>query len=162
MARNAMAKKSVSDNGELVFTFSDGTVLNFDPNAPNISDEIRKQAMYHGFSQKIGDSYAGAKSVEDAIAAASATINQLPEGWNARREAGEGPDTGLLLEAIMRVNNVPAERKPEMAEKLKALPAEGKAKLRQEPPIVAMIGQIKTERAEKKGSVAADLLSQFA
>lgn len=89
-----------ADATTLRFTFTDGTVLNVDANT--LPEDIRKMATWHGLAQKIGDSYASAKTVDDAIEAGFATHERLEIGeWLSEREAS-GPRISHILAALVR------------------------------------------------------------
>lgn len=106
--RNAIARKTVNEGGNVVsFDFSDGRKLLFEMS--KVPAEITARLALHGASQKIGDNYAGAESVEDAYTDAAEVIDQLYAGsFMAKRAAGE-PRIGLLIEALSRISGKPID-----------------------------------------------------
>lgn len=108
----AKAKKSyfLSDGTEvrsatpeavrLTFAFANGDKLDVDPS--KLSDNVRKCAMFHGLAQKIGDSYAGSKTPDEASEEASSLWERLEAGeWIAERESA-GPRISLILAAVVK------------------------------------------------------------
>lgn len=94
-----------SPTGVLIFTFDDGDVIRFDTGT--VSEEIRNRAVMHGFSQKLGDSYAAAAKEENPLAWAKEqvrdVISQLLAGdWRAARAAGT-PRVSDLAQALAMV-----------------------------------------------------------
>lgn len=99
MARFEKATKSYNEEtGEVRFEFANGNVLSIALSA--VPPAIANHALAHGLLQKIGDSYAGAESVEDAFEAASETLDTIKGGeWKAAR-AGMGAGSGDLIKAL--------------------------------------------------------------
>lgn len=89
------------------FKFSNGTSLDFLPS--KLADEHRSKinhcAMLRGYSEDIGNAYAGAKGDANvAYESAEARISQLVAGeWYNREGGGGGPNLVILTEAIRRV-----------------------------------------------------------
>lgn len=84
----------------LSFAFSNGDRLDVDPS--KLSESVRYCAMFHGLAQKIGDSYAGSKTPDEASEEASALLERLEAGeWIAERESA-GPRISLILAAIVK------------------------------------------------------------
>src|SRR3970040_2198111 len=75
--------KNWDESGVVSFTFGNGTKLEFVVNKGD--PETRLHLPCHGASQKIGDSFAGAKgNYAEGISSAQAVIDQLYAGeWNA-------------------------------------------------------------------------------
>lgn len=93
-------RSATPDAVRLTFAFANGDKLDVDPS--KLNDEVRKCAMFHGLAQKIGDSYAGSKTPDEASEEASALWERLEAGeWIAEREAA-GPRISLILAAIVR------------------------------------------------------------
>lgn len=98
-----IAKKSVVE-GAITFTWADETSTTV--NVADFSDEIKYRACVHGFSQKLGDSYSGVKSVTEAKAKFDVTLKGLIEGdWN-RKGIATG---GMMVEAIARATGADLE-----------------------------------------------------
>ena len=135
------------DTGIVYFSFGNGKTLEFDTN--RASEEIRKTLLLHGASQKIGDSFAGAKgNFALGLQSAQDVIDQLYSGaWKAGRGEGEArPRLAELAEAIARIKSVDLERATAAVEKAtdeqrKAWRLNGKVKL--------AIAEIRAEKAAK-------------
>ena len=99
-------------SGRLVFALGNGTRIEFDP--ARVSDDIRKQAMFHGFNQKIKDAAAGFSKANDFAGAAKAmgaVIDALHDNsWNRKGGGERGVDLEDLATAISRVRNVDFEK----------------------------------------------------
>lgn len=84
----------------LQFTFANGDRLDVDPS--KLSEQVRYCAMFHGLAQKIGDSYAGSKTPDEASEEAMALYERLESGeWIAERESA-GPRISLILAAVVK------------------------------------------------------------
>lgn len=88
----------------LIFALGNGKRIVFNP--ANCTEKIRDVAMYHGFSQKIGDSVSGMSKGEEysaAMARMGAVIEALEAGhWNV----GKTEELGSLIEAIASVKKL--------------------------------------------------------
>ena len=158
-----MAKKIVNvENQTVVFQFDNAGEVTFD--LAKCSDEMKLQLMLHGASQKIGDSYASAKSAtadldidpaEWSREQAAAQVQNLYDGdWTVR---GTGTGTGVtdLAVALAEASGQPLE---ECVEVLATKDKDEKAALRKHPAIEAILARLRRERAEakeKKASAAA-------
>ena len=71
-----------------------------------MNDGIKTRLAMHGYSQKVGDSYAGAETIEESASRAQAVIDQLLAGeWSQARASGTGaPRTTMLAEALSRAD----------------------------------------------------------
>lgn len=115
--------------GIIQFTFDDESTQEF--NAKNCSEQTNLRAMIHGYSQKIGDSYAGAAKAEGmtplafAKLAVKETIAQLYAGeWKAPRVAGE--KVSDLAIALSRLTGKTLEEAHAFVERAgKEAPADG-------------------------------------
>lgn len=135
------------DTGLVSFSFGNGTSLDIDSNA--LSPEMQKQLMLHGISQKVGDSFAGAKgNFAEGVASAKAVIEQLMSGiWRAARGEGEArPRLGELAAAIARIKGVTVEAAMGAVEK--ATDDQRKA-WRSNAKVKAVIAAIRAEEAQK-------------
>lgn len=142
--RNAVCKKTVDDaTGKIRFAFSDGRELVADASA--IPEAVSGRLMLHGLSQKVGDSYAGAESVDEAYESARETIEQLVAGTWTTRTAGE-PRIGLVVEALARVAGQTVEKAKAVYEKLDD---DGKKAIRAHKGVKAAMDAIRAERSAK-------------
>lgn len=153
--RNAPANAS-----GLEFRFSSGDVRKINP--ADFSDDIRTRAMWHGFNQKLGDSFASAKGdPKEALALFDETYDQLREGdWITEREGG-GVRTTYLVEALARIRarrdgvSDPSTLFATIAENIKSWPDEKKAGASKNPQVAAELAQIAAERAMERAKKAA-------
>jgi len=146
VSKPRFAKKSYNEEtGVVSIEFGNGKVLELDTNA--CSPEIKTLLMLHGASQKIGDSYAGAKGdFASGIASAQSVIDQLLAGeWTSSGEE-RGPRLAELAEAIARIKGVPVEKALAAVEK--ATDDQRKA-WRSNAQVKAAIAQARAEKAQK-------------
>lgn len=99
-AEDTDGKQSYFPEAERIeFRFSNGETVPVDPD--KFSEDLRRAAMFHGFSQKLGDSYASTKDVEEAYEKFMAMLEQVEAGnWLAERESA-GPRISLVVKAIV-------------------------------------------------------------
>lgn len=152
MARNTFAKKEVDTaSNRVTFKFSNGKTLVADlSEIQRNGTEIATRLALHGLGQKVGDSYAGADTVDDAIESASDVLEMLVAGKWTERTAGE-PRTSVLAEALSRVMTEAGHPKTvdECAAVIKEMDDAGRKTLRDQPAIKAAMSAIKAERDEK-------------
>lgn len=144
--KTRFAKKSYDEStGVVSIEFGNGKVVELDTNT--CSPEMKTLLMLHGASQKIGDSYAGAKGdFASAIASAQGVIDQLLAGeWTSSGEE-RGPRLAELAEAISRIKNVDVAKA--MAAVEKATDEQRKA-WRSNAQVKAAIAQARAEKAQK-------------
>jgi len=148
-----MAKKAVDVEAQTItFDFGDGRVETF--TLADMSDAMKIQLALHGASQKIGDSYASAKSQTDGTEidpadwsqqqAAGVVAQLLADDWTVRTP-GSAQSTDLMS-AFEEVTG---------AELQSDLSKEDKAALRKHPKIAAVLARIKSERADAKAAALA-------
>jgi hypothetical protein len=156
--RQSVAKHEYDEEtGDYSIAFSDGQNLDFNV-FKDFNEEMRRNLMFHGVSQKTRDSYAGTKgNAAQARSAAQQVIDSLRAGqWSAGRGEGEArPRLGELAEAIARIKGLPVEEVRASVEKVAALDGsdeekkQGQKKLaewRAHPKIKAAIAQLRAER----------------
>ena len=144
MAR--IAKKSVTTNGVL-FSFVNGTEL--EPMLDGLDEGIIKSLAIHGLSQKIGDSYAGAESVEEAIAAANGVWENLKAGlWGAKVQRG-----GKIVEALARATGQTFEA---CFEKWQGMDDKTQAAIRKHKDVKAALAGMEAARAAALAEAAGD------
>lgn len=150
MARNTLCKKSVNvEAGVVTFTFADETTKVFE--AAQVNDALMQQAMLHGFSQKLGDSYAGALNVTEAKQRFQDVLDSLYAGtWNA----GRSSDGGVWVEALSRATGATLE---EAREKWNSLDDDTRKTLRAHPKVKAEKLAIDLERAQAKAEGDSDI-----
>lgn len=155
------AKDYDLDTGEFTFEFGNGKTVSC--KIEDFNEEIRTRAMYHGFSQKIGDSYASAKGdYSKGIDAAQSVIDALKDGdWNQGRETEGKPRIAELSAALARVKGIPEEEALAAVTKAAALDGDEEAKKagqeklkawRAHPKVKAAILQIAAEKAAAKAA----------
>ena len=101
MARNQIAKVTWSeDERSLTFAFANQTTQTV--TVDEIPADLHAALLLHGLEQKTRDSYAGAKTVDEAIAAFTATLDTLRAGdWGKRREGAGPSQPALVVETVM-------------------------------------------------------------
>jgi hypothetical protein len=132
--------------GVWTFEAEDGTKQTLNESA--LSDEIKRQAMFHGISQKIGDAYAGAGKATDPEAyakeAVAETIAQLTtNGGTWKAAGGGGTRYGFLVQAVALVSGKPLE---EVATLVKAMSEKEQKELQAKPKVKMAIAKLKIER----------------
>lgn len=154
------------DTGTATFQFGNGTIL--EKNVNELPDEIRTKLMYHGFMQKVGDSFAGAKGdYTKGVDSARSVIEQLEAGeWRSARGEGESkPRLSELAAAIARVKGIEEDQALAAVTKAAALDGseeekkQGQEKLkawRAHPRIKAALATIKAEKAQAELAAAGD------
>lgn len=139
--------------GEEGLTFKLGNGLTVELRPEDCSDEIRSQAMIHGFNQKVRDSAAGFSKANDysgAFSAMQSVVDNLLGGlWNAK--GGNG--TGDLVQAIANLKKIETDEAQGLVD---ALDEEQMKVVMAKPAIKAEILRIKAERAAKVASAADD------
>lgn len=84
----------------LTFAFTNGETRTLD--AMTLAQSIRDRAIVHGLEQKIRDSYAGAKSSDEALGMADKVLDTLRSGeWSAKREGGVAEGSIEILARAM-------------------------------------------------------------
>lgn len=155
-----MPKKAMDvENRSVTFSFEDGTdvVVKLD----DMPEDIKEKLALHGISQKLGDSYAGAKAATEGtdIDPNDWAKQQVEQGkaqlesgdWTVRTGAGS-PGITDLARALAEVGGVTEER---AAEIVKESDKEEKKQLRAHPDIAAVLTRLKAERAQQKAEQAA-------
>lgn len=138
MAR--ICKKTAHAEG-VTFAFANGEIE--DVLIGRFSEEIIGRLAIHGLSQKLGDSYAGVETVEEAVVNVKTLITQLSDGaWAVKVSTG-----GRLAEALARASG---KALAECIEILAGKTKEEKATLRKHPAVAAALAQLELEAAEKK------------
>lgn len=143
--------KDTSNITAILFEFEDKTTETF--SLDDVNDAIRVRAMWHGFSQKIGDSYAAAGKAENPLGFAKEsvreTIAQL-KGENAawRAAAGEGgPRVTDLAIALSRVSGKSVD---ECVAYLEEQSDEQKKTWRKKPKVALELAKIAAEKQAAK------------
>ena len=151
----------MNDAGETVgwrFTFTNGNV--FEADVADLSEAILFRYAVHGVGQKLGDSYAGAKTKGLTVDECEAGIRELWKAslngnFNLSRTVG-----GKLLEAFIRVATAAGSSEGEARELFATCDDDTKAELRKVPQIKAALAEIEAERA-KAAADAADDAGEF-
>lgn len=172
MARNNIAKKVyVSSTGEetrsptveserLEFRFSDGTTKSL--KFSGFPDEIQTLFGWNGLSQKVGDSYANAESVDDAIETFEGIVDRLMDGeWTADREGGV-VHTAVILEAIRRTKSDAGQPFDEAATKEKLKGADYRKMALDIPEVALHQKDVLAERAAERAKKAREALKPSA
>lgn len=137
------------DEGILAVTFigaSEGK-QSYELNVAALSDSIKTDGLWHGLEQKVRDAAAGVKgNADDAYDLVSAVGNRLVAGeWAKTREGGGGTTSAYWIEAVMRLKGW--TDKADSVQRLAGLAEDKRDALKKHPQVVAMVAQIKAERA---------------
>ena len=83
------------------------------------SNAIYAKAAAHGISQRVGDSYASAKNIEDAVMAAEATMSTLDKGlWSEETEGGASfAGAHIVVRAVAEAKGIEVAKAKELLEK---------------------------------------------
>lgn len=154
---NPKCKKDVrEDSSGVDFAFSTGDVLQV--NITELPESIVTKLILHGISQKVGDSYAGAETAEDAQKAATEMIDRLYEGdWKTVRSTGASKTKTVLVDALMRALEKSFE---DVTELLEYKSTDERTALGKHPQIAPFVEQIKLERAQAKLDKAKEAATQ--
>jgi hypothetical protein len=145
-----IAKKTIGETS-ITFTWADESVTVVD--MADLHGSLTTRAMLHGLSQKLGDSYSGAKEVASAKAAFEDTLDALKAGdWN--RKGGGFSSGGIWVEALAQAAEVTLE---EALEKWNEMTDETKASIRKQPQVKVAKAEIELARANAKAVDAAPL-----
>jgi len=156
MATAKATKKPREDLSGVDFEFANGAAL-----AVNVEDlpaDTIKNLLLHGISQKVGDSYSGSSTPEEAFQMAAGVLKRLQSGeWRVAREGGGGKRTTMLTEALHRV--FPDKTMEECTAKIADLSDEQVKGLKLQPKIKAALAAITAERAAAKAAKEAEAAS---
>jgi len=145
MAKSKIATKSYDvENLSVKFSFSDGRTLTCE--IADLTTEVVDRLALHGLIQKVGDSYAGAESIDTAYLAAKGVIDQLVAGlWTSKASKG-----GIWVEAIARFLDCSLE---EALEKWTSKSEEEQKAIKNHPDLKSVKAAIDLEKAQKLQSV---------
>lgn len=148
----------------LRFAFANGAVR--DVSLSDFPADVREAATAHGLAQKLGDSYAGTNSVDEAISTFEEKLADLREGtWLSRSEGG-APRVSLLAAAVCRcmvasgmdsvkVSGEACElNETNVAARLKELTDEQRKAYAAMPEVELALREIQLERAKAKAEAA--------
>lgn len=128
-----------------------------------ISTELMLRMAIHGASQKIGDSAAACKDVNDMQLAVDTMIDQLNNGkWESARKSGPTAGGSLLFLAIQRA--FPGKTSEAIRAWLENCSTAQRGELTRHPKIKDHFEAVQAERAARKPKPAVDvsaLLEQF-
>jgi len=141
MAKSKIAKKVVDlENNQVTFLFSDQNKVIAD--LGYFDETMIYRLALHGLAQKLGDSYAGVESVDEAKLNVTDLLAQLQSGvWAAKSSRG-----GIWVESIARALKITFE---EALEKWEGLDEENQKKVKNHPDVKVAKAQIELERAQK-------------
>lgn len=145
------AKKVINQQDRTVtFEFANGDTLVIGLSA--LGENMVTRLALHGVAQKVGDSYANAISVDEAIANATEAVDKLRRGdWTTKASGG------ILAIALARVAGRSIAEAQAVLEKMDK---KAKAALGKSDAILTAIAEIRKERAT--GSVGIDIGALFA
>lgn len=139
------------------FRFADDETETVTPDA--FSDAIRTAAMFHGFSQKLGDSYADRKNKDGTpIELFLAMKEQLEaDNWVAEGESA-GPRLNLVIKAIVAAKAKAGitVTESDVAAKWHELDKDGKKSVMEDLRIKAEYERLRAEAAAERAKRAAE------
>ena len=141
----------------LVFRFANGHEITVVPS--ELKPEIVICSALHGLAQKIGDSYASQKTVDEAIEKAEALFENLQEGtWINRAEGAVR--TTVLAEALHRASSTKYPSVDAAAKAVKEWDTEKRKAVldakKGVPQLIAAYAAIQSERAAARASKLAE------
>jgi hypothetical protein len=148
----------------LTFNFENGETLECVPTSLPLEMQIR--LMWHGCSQKVGDSFATAKGdVDKAYEEAGSVWEQLMGGTWTERAGGAGARPSMVADAIIAVNiaqgRTPTpEQELDIRERVKI--KEQKDGALGDPDIRAEYEKIKADRAAERAANARNTANESA
>ena len=156
MPRLKIAKKSADLKAKTVeFEFTNGHLITVA--LKELNKDIVTNLALHGLSQKGGDSYAGAKTVDEAEERCETIIERLKEGeWIKPRESA-GPRPSMVIDAVVAALEAQGEsvddtRRATIAVTVKG--KEGRERALENPLIRAQYETIRATRAAERAAKA--------
>lgn len=148
MATSKITKVVREDNSGVDFNSADGRSVSVE--TAELSEDMITNLVVHGILQKVGDSYAGAKTVEEAFEKCSALVERLLAGdWKTVRASGGKRRQTILLRALVRASG---EDEDSCATVLDGMDDDDKKGLKDNPAIAAAIAAIQAEDAAAKAA----------
>lgn len=142
--------------GKVRFVLGNGQAVVID--VAQVPENIRERAMFHGFSQKIGDSVSGMakdRKFGDAFAALQDNVAMLVNGqWNAGREGGSSD----LVEALAKLKGLDLE---DVRVAVKRMDEETLKRTLSHPAVKAEIARMRAERAKVAAKAAKASLDEI-
>lgn len=155
------AGRSVPENvSGLEFRFTNGETRKVV--AEEFPENIQIAAMWHGFAQKLGDSYASSESVDAAVGSFEEMYNQLLEGdWITAAEGGAPRVTQLALAYANAVRSSGAEITDEDAvAKVKTWDADKRKAAAEVPEVATALAELRLAAAKAKLAAAKAALKE--
>lgn len=138
-------QKTVS-GGILTVAFPHGKQVTV--NVAELSPEIQRELMEHGLKQKVGDSYAGALTSEDAYAKAVEVADALKAGqWNPGRTGASGD----IVEALAMETGKPLA---ECADVIARMDKDRRKQLKENARIKMHLATIQARRMAERAETA--------
>lgn len=135
-----ICKKIVKDSS-VEFHFINGTEITVE--IDKMTKPMLDRLLLHGIAQKVGDSYAGALSVEEAITNCQNVIDQLyNDTWTTKRQS-----TSIWIDALMRVLQIDHS---EALEQWNDLSDDQRKEMQKHPQLKAAKMAIDAERLQEK------------
>lgn len=131
----------------LTFAFANGETRTLD--AMTLDQSIRDRAIVHGLEQKIRDSYAGAKTPDEALGLADKVLDTLRGGeWSAKREGGVAEGSiEILARAMVNAWAAKGIEKTfeDTLELVKGMDKEGRAAIRSRESVAIELAKLKAK-----------------
>jgi hypothetical protein len=130
------------------WTWADGRIDNID--VTTFPEATRQEAELHGFKQKLGDAYSGAKNVGEAQGDFDKALDALRAGWTSR-VAGEAEDPVEMLAQAVFTALQDYGKSPDFATILAKVqgvePAE-RRKYKADPKVAYRLAELKAKSTE--------------
>jgi hypothetical protein len=153
MANPKCSKDIREDLSGIDFTFAHGEVITV--NLADLPENIVTNLVLHGISQKVGDSYAGCKTPEEAHEKAATLVERLNAGdWKTVRASGGGAKrSSMLLEAMVAATG---KDEDECRAVLDGMDEDQQKALKDHPAIKAQMASIRAKRQAEKAAKLAE------
>lgn len=138
-----MAKAKIATvvliDGVFTFKWANGETTQFDTH--ETPDEMDERAKFHGYEQKLRDSYAGAKSVAEAMERHAVVADGLMRGqWSQKG------GTNIVLLALVRMGEAEGKEAEEIMAKWDALDDDARKKVAKNKAVRKVVKEIELER----------------
>lgn len=156
------SRHATPDAVALVFRFTNGHEVTVDPT--KLPADIATCLQFHGASQKIGDSYASAETLDEAIENAEGTLENLMEGiWVEKAEGMVR--TSVLAEALARCKPDKYHSTAEAQVAVKSWDKEKRKNVldatKGVPALIAAYESIRAERAMQRADAASQVAARL-
>lgn len=152
--RKTHCKKTVNVESQTVtFDFSNDTSIVV--NVAELPEIVRQTATVMGINHRVGDSYAGCKTPQEAYEKALEAIETLEGGYWKKPSEGGSTSLPMLVEAVIRVVEATGQEADEDVIRAQLKTAEGRQGVLANAVFKAEYEKVRAERAVAKAEAAA-------